>query len=529
MSTSIKPTSTDLWLEGDTSLLEMQTLMSSDSFQTLQASAGTKQPGGGAISSTFSNGTLTVTGNKSDNTIEISRNASGAILVNNGAVKTTGGSPTVANTSLIEVYGNGGADTITLNESLGALPRASLYGGGGNDVLTGGSGNDQLFGQDDNDTLLGKGGFDVLYGGAGNDVLTGGDADDQMYGEAGDDRMIWNPGDDSDLMEGGSGTDTAEVNGGGGAEVFTVTANGTRVRLDRLDPAPFNLDIGTTENVVVNMGGGDDRFSATGDLASLIKVTVDGGAGNDTILGSNGADLLLGGDGSDFIDGQQGNDAVFLGAGDDVFQWDPGDGSDTVEGQDGIDTLRFNGSNTGEIYEVAANGGRARLTRNVGIVTMDLDDVERIDVNALGSNDTIVVGDLAGTDITQVNVNLAGTLGGIVGDAVADTVVATGTGNGDVIDVFGSGTSVSVLGLSATVNVTNVDTTLDTLVVNGLGGNDSISATTVPAGVTKLTLDGGAGDDTLLGSQGNDVLLGGDGNDFVFGDGGNDVAYLGAG
>src|SRR4029453_4641951 len=160
-----------------------------------------------------------------------------------------------------------------------------------------------------------------------NDVLIGGDANDQMYGEGGDDRMIWNPGDDSDLMEGGSGIDTAEVNAGNGNEIFTVTANGTRVRVDRTDPAPFNPDIGTTENLVVNLNGGDDTFSATGNLAALINITVDGGAGNDTILGGNGADVLRGGIGNDFIDGNQGNDVALMGASDDVFQWDPGDGN----------------------------------------------------------------------------------------------------------------------------------------------------------------------------------------------------------
>ena len=128
-----------------------------------------------------------------------------------------------------------------------------------------------LFGQAGNDILLGKGGNDLLFGGAGNDALTGGDGDDQVFGEAGNDRMIWNPGDDSDLFEGGDGIDTAEVNGGNGAEVFTVTANGARVRFDRVDPAPFSLDIGTTENLVVNMNGGDDLFSATGNLAALIR------------------------------------------------------------------------------------------------------------------------------------------------------------------------------------------------------------------------------------------------------------------
>ena len=100
--------------------------------------------------------------------------------------------------------------------------------------------------------------------------------------------LIWNPGDDTDLFEGGTGIDTAEVNGGNGTETFTVTANGSRVRFDRVDPAPFALDIGTTENLVLNMNGGDDIFSASGNLSPLIQITVDGGAGNDTIGGSNG-------------------------------------------------------------------------------------------------------------------------------------------------------------------------------------------------------------------------------------------------
>ena len=271
---------------------------------SIQAVTGNFPPGTGVLS---------VFGDGRDNTIEISRDAAGNILVNGGAVPVRAGTPTVANTNLIQVFGLPGDDVITLNEANGALPRANLFGGLGNDTLTGGSGNDQLFGQAGNDTLLGKGGFDLLFGGAGNDVLTGGDGDDQMFGEAGNDRMIWNPGDDSDLMEGGTGVDTAEVNGGNGAEVFTVTANGTRVRFDRTEPAPFAIDIGTTENLVVNMNGGDDSFSTTGDLATLIRLTVDGGAGNDTILGSNGNDMLLGGDGDDFIDGQQGVDVALHG------------------------------------------------------------------------------------------------------------------------------------------------------------------------------------------------------------------------
>jgi Ca2+-binding RTX toxin-like protein len=482
-----------------------------------------------AVNAFFSGGILTVTGDAQDNTIEVSRNAAGALLVNGGAVSIRGGSATVANTKLIQMFGNGGHDALSLNETNGALPKANLFGGAGNDVLTGGSGGDQLFGQKGNDVLLGKGGTDLLFGGADNDTLTGGDADDLVFGEGGNDRMIWNPGDDTDLNEGGAGSDTIEVNGGGGAEVFTSTANGTRVRFDRLDPAPFSIDIGTSENLVLNANGGDDSFSATGNLAALIKITVDGGTGNDTLLGSNGIDLMLGGEGDDFLDGQQGNDVAFLGAGNDVFQWDPGDGSDVVEGQDGTDALRFNGSGGAEIFEASANGGRVLFTRNLGNIVMDLGGMEALDLNTLGSTDTTTVNDLSGTDLVEVNIDLAGTLGGSAGDAQADVVIVTGTAGDDIIDVFGAGTSVAVVGLPALVNIANSEGANDSLVINALGGNDGVTATTLPGGIIKLTVDGGADSDTLLGSQGADVFLGGDGDDFMFGDNGNDVALMGAG
>ena len=320
-----------------------------------------------AITASFipSMGLLSIFGDAAKNSIVASRDAAGTILINGGAVPVLGGKATVANTTKIQMFGLSGDDILTIDESNGVMPAALMFGGDGNDTITGGSGNDMLFGQAGNDTLIGKGGNDMLFGGAGNDTLTGGTGDDQMFGEAGNDRMIWNPGDGTDLMEGGDGTDTAEVNGGNGAETFTITANGTRVRFDRISPAPFSLDIGTTENLVINANGGDDVITAGNGLASLIQLTIDGGAGNDTITGGDGNDTLLGGDGNDIIDGGRGNDTALLGAGDDTFIWNPGDGSDTVEGQAGTDTLQFNGANIGENIDISANGGRARLTRNV--------------------------------------------------------------------------------------------------------------------------------------------------------------------
>ena len=240
--------------------------------------------------------------------------------------------------------------------------------------------------------------------------------------------------------------------------------------------------------------------------------------------------LLLGGDGNDFIDGQQGNDTAFLGAGDDTFQWDPGDGSDIVEGQAGTDTMLFNGSAGNESMSVSANGARTRFTRDLGNIVMDLNDVERIDVNALGGADTIVVNDLSGTDVKQVNVNLAGTIGGTAGDAQADTVIVNGTNAANIIaDCRRGHVGLGHRAAGARATDRNSEGANDRLVVNGLGGNDTLTATTLPAGVIKLTLDGGAGNDTILGSAGADMLIGGDGNDFVDGDKGNDVAFLGAG
>ena len=119
-------------------------------------------------------GVLTVTGDSAANSIAISRNAAGSILVNGGAVAVAGVAPTVANTQLIQVFGLGGPDTLTLTETNGALPRANLFGGAADDVLTAGSGADQLFGQAGNDTLSGRGGFDLLFGGTETDLLTGG-------------------------------------------------------------------------------------------------------------------------------------------------------------------------------------------------------------------------------------------------------------------------------------------------------------------------------------------------------------------
>ena len=545
---------------------------------------------------------LTFHGDNDDGALTISRNPAGELIGNGGTVPIDGGIATLANTDLITAFGGAGNDVITLDEANGPLPAARLFGGAGDDTLTGGSGNDELQGGSGNDTLLGRAGDDLLVGGGGDDTLTGGVGSDQMFGGDGNDRLIWNPGDGSDIFEGGDGIDTAEVNGGNGSETFTVAANGDRVDFERVSPGPFSIDIGTTENLVVNLNGGDDNFSASGDLASLISITVDGGTGNDTIHGSNGADrllggagddqlfggagddtliggqgsdhmigeagndtmiwnpgdgtdvleggdgfdtavvnggagdevftasangnrvdfervspgpfgmdigtteqlvvnmgggndtftgannlgslialtvdggagndtinggngndTLLGGDGNDFIDGNGGADTAFLGAGDDVFKWDPGDGSDKVDGGTGFDEMLFNGAAGSETFTLTADPSGALFTRNVGTITMDLTSIEKVTVNALAGADTVNVNDPTGTGVTEIDINL-GVNG--AGDGAIDTI---NINDDDALQVVNNGNGdLTILGVSgATVHVTGFEAANDHLVING--------------------------------------------------------------
>jgi Ca2+-binding RTX toxin-like protein len=383
----------------------------------------------------------------------------------------------------VRVQGLGGADVLDASALTAGGPKLVLDGGTQNDTLLGSANGETLIGGDDEDTLVGEGGADFLYGGAGHDTLVGGTGDDQVFGEGGNDRLIWNPGDETDLNEGGNDVDTVEVNGGNGAEEFTATANGTRVRLDRLNPAPFSLDIATCEKLIVNANGGNDRFSATGNLAALIAITADGGAGDDTILGSNGADTLLGGDDNDFVDGNQGFDAVSLGSGNDTFQWDPGDGNDSVEGDLGNDVIVFNGSNIAEAFALSSNGSRVSFTRNVAAIALDANGMEQFDLRMLGGADTLTVNDLTGTGLTLVNLDLAATFSGTTGDGLADVITVNGTVAPDVINVVANAGVVELTGLAAQMRIRNSEPANDNLSINGLGGDDTFN---IGNGVTSL-------------------------------------------
>ena len=369
---------------------------------------------------------LTAIGSAVAENIIFSRNVAGQIFVNGGAVPVSGGTPTVANTDLIEVFGLDLDDVITLDETNGILPAADLFGGNGNDQLTGGSNGDSLFGDAGGDGLFGRGGIDELFGGANNDVLTGGDANDTMSGEDGNDRMIWNPGDDNDVMEGGPDTDIAEVNGGNGAETFSIAAERhARVASSGSIPPPSRSISARPRPSSLNANGGNDVINTTGNLSALIALTLDGGAGNDTINSGNGADMLIGGDGNDFIDGNQGNDFALLGARQRRVQMGSGRRQRHRRGPGRRRRAALQRLATpARISTFRPTAARVRFFRDVAAITMDLNDVETIRYNALAGADNIVLADMTGTDLFDLVIDLGASAGG--GDGQADRVTLFG-------------------------------------------------------------------------------------------------------
>ncbi|MGZ4315140.1 MAG: calcium-binding protein [Gaiellaceae bacterium] len=290
-----------------------------------------------------------------------------------------------------------------------------------------------------------------------------------------------------------------------------LTIKGTKasdkivLRLQAGDPGILQVDVGDDNSpdfsfernkiakIVVKGRSGDDLVridESNGAFADTIPTTIDGGNGNDTIAGGKGAETLLGGNGNDVIDGNGGNDLALLGAGDDTFVWDPGDGSDTVEGQDGTDTMRFNGANVSEQVELSASGSRLKFFRTQGNITMDTAGVERVDFNALGGADLVTINDLTGTDVSSINVDLAGTLGGANGDGQPDRVVVNATNGEDTINVNGDAGGVKESGLAATVKILHSEAANDRLEINTLAGRDSVDSSGLAAGAIQLFVDG---------------------------------------
>ncbi len=252
----------------------------------------------------------------------------------------------------IVVDAGGGADTLTIAENFGAFTnteKTTLNGGPGNDRITGGR-----------------------YA----ETFSGGPGDDWLLGKDGRDIFSWASTDGSDRFDGQGGFDILLVTGSNADDVFDISPVVGRVRVARgLD----TLDVGTTEIVSVDGGGGDDHLTGMPGLAALVTLDLAGGAGVDTITGGDGADVLSGGPGNDLLHG---------GAGADFMLWKAGDGSDTADGDGDSDTFAADGSAGVDTFSIAANGLRFGLVGPTAALN-DVGSTERLEVNGLDGNDTV--------------------------------------------------------------------------------------------------------------------------------------------
>jgi Ca2+-binding RTX toxin-like protein len=325
------------------------------------------------------------------------------------------------------------------------------------------------------------------------------------------------------IVEGTAGEDdiALRLRDGDSGLIEVVTQDGLaghNLRRDRFDEILVEAGRG---NDLVRIDESNEAFTATE------ATTLDGGDGDDVLRGGSAVETFRGGAGADDVDGNQGADVASLGAGDDSFTWDPGDGSDVVEGEDGVDTMVFNGSGQAEIFAASANGSRLRFTRNLGNIVMDVAGTENVDLRALGAADATTVNDLSATEVVRVAVDLALAIGGNAGDGSADTVTVNGTAGDNVVGILGANGSASVIGLTPFVSIAHSEAASDRLIVDGLAGDDLLSAGSLGASAILLTLNGGADEDSLLGGAGADAINGGAGTDFLNGGPGADQISCG--
>ena len=520
----------------------------------LNGDAGNDSLDGGAGNDTFvlsdGYGTDTILGGETSettgDTITVAALTSGVVVTLTGpdAGTVANGSNSATFSEIENFTLTGFADTF--NGALGTSA-FNVDGGAGNDSLTGGSGND---------TLAGGTGNDTLNGGAGNDSLTGGD---------GNDTFTLSDGFGTDAIFGGNaGETTGDVLNMAGLTagvtvVLSATENGTATV--GANVATF----GDVENFILTAQ--NDIFNGAAATGAL---TIDGGAGNDSLTGGSGNDTLTGGLGNDTLNGGAGADSLTGGDGDDTFALSDGFGSDTIVGGEtgevGGDVLNLSALTTGATVVLSASEAG---TAAAGASTASFSQIENFiltaqadSFNGAAGSSAINVGGGAGNDSLtggSGNDTLAGGIGNdtLNGGGGADTIfggdgadtISGGAGNdalfggsdGDRFtfqDGFGADTvqggeggsdfdRLDFGGLTSGVSITFSGNEAGTA-VNGANSIafSQIEALTLTAqndtligsgDTTGLNVDAGAGNDSLLGGSGNDGLTGGTGADTLSG------------
>jgi len=201
------------------------------------------------------------------------------------------------------------------------------------------------------DTLEGSDGEDIIYGRRGGDTLNGLGENDELYGQGGSDKVFGGP--DGDRLTGGSGNDALN---GGAAYDYYYFGNGWG-KDSIIDSATSGNDLGNavylqqapnegyvTQDVSIRLtpGAGPEVTNKRGtntinwEEVGLVE-SVDGGAGDDEILGDAFANDIYGRFGVDTVYGGGGNDYIWV---------DDGSGGDVVDCGEGL----FGGADDDHAY-----------------------------------------------------------------------------------------------------------------------------------------------------------------------------------
>ena len=216
--------------------------------------------------------------------------------------------------------------------------------------------------------------------------------------------------------------------------------------------------------------------------------------------------IIIGTDDDDILEPGPGDDTAFMLDGDDRFIWNPGDGNDIVHGGGGADTLEFNGSEDVETFTISGDDTGVELLRDVGDIQMTLDEVETIELNALGGDDVIDASELLASNVSLIVNGGTGDDDAVLGAGDDTFVWNPGDGN-DIVDgqdgtdtlLFNGADAAETFTISDTQvlrDVGNIQidfTTLERIEVNGLGSDDVIDAGDVTESV-ELVADGGPAD-----------------------------------
>ncbi len=295
---------------------------------------------------------------------------------------------------------------------------ANLFGNSSNNILTGSALPDNLFGQGGNDQVSGLGGDDRLNGGVGNDLLNGGtgiDTADYSSGVLG-----------GQSFTGATAGVTVNLNLTG-AQATGGAGSDTLVSIENLIGTNFNdtFIIDGTENSTFNGGNGNDYV----EVNHYGLDTLNGDAGNDTLIGGNGFGTLNGGTGNDRLIAYDG--AVLNGGdGDDLLQAVIGVERSILNGGAGADTLKGSGgASPGDTYDYnAVSDSPAGVVRDtiVNFVGFGAGLGDQIDLRDIDAN-SLLSGNQAFTYIGSAAFTAAGQLryaGGLLqGSTDGDTVV----------------------------------------------------------------------------------------------------------